>query len=109
VGGGAPEDADTPPNPQMGREARARLLRKLAVLDADQIDPNAKVAIPNRLAGRAEWIVVTLQRSDTYRDLLPSSPATSHTLLALDDPAADSWLRFLTGPDTLRILRDTRP
>jgi uncharacterized protein (DUF58 family) len=99
-------DTQTPPIPQMGREARANLLRRLAVLDPEKIEPQAGLAIPNRLAGRAEWIIVTLHQSDDYRDLIPSSPATSHTLLALDAAGSETWLHFLTGLDTLRILRE---
>jgi uncharacterized protein (DUF58 family) len=99
-------DTETPPAPQMGREARANLLRRLAILEADHIDPQKTLAIPNRLVGRAEWIIVTLHESDTFHDLLPPSPATSHTLLALDDPASENWLHFLSGQDTLRILRE---
>jgi uncharacterized protein (DUF58 family) len=99
-------DTNTPPLPQMGREARANVLRRLAELDPDKIDPRAGLAIPNRLVGRAEWIVVTLRQADEFHDLLPSSPATSHTLLALDAPGSESWLHLLTGQDTLRILRE---
>jgi len=99
-------DTQTPPAPQMGREARAHLLRRLAILDVDKIDSDAGLAIPNRLVGRAEWIIVTPSQSDNFRDLIPSSPATSHTLLPLNAPGSDSWLHFLTGQDTLRILRE---
>jgi uncharacterized protein (DUF58 family) len=99
-------DTESPPVPLMGREARAHLLRRLAILDADKVDPRGTLAIPNRLVGRAEWIIVTPNQSDPIRDLLPSSPATSHTLLPLDAPGAENWLQFLTGQATQRILRD---
>jgi uncharacterized protein (DUF58 family) len=110
----------TPPSPQMGREARAQMLRRLATLSSSDIRPEIGIAYPNRLAGRAEWIVVTLNASDPCRDLLgPATRAeigkplsttgmlrTSHqTILALDAPDSPHWLRFLTPHDTLRLLR----
>ncbi|MCL2646381.1 MAG: DUF58 domain-containing protein [Phycisphaerales bacterium] len=100
AGAEPPNDLPPPLRPQMGREIRASLLRRLAVIDMDQIAPSpspaATLAAPNRLAGRAEWIVVTLRRSDPFRDLLPPSPAANFTLLPLDDPDAGTWLRFPT-------------
>ncbi|MCL2639928.1 MAG: DUF58 domain-containing protein, partial [Phycisphaerales bacterium] len=86
---------DSPsPHPQMGRETRAHLLRQLAILDINQLTPTVPIALPNRFAGRAEWIIITLHHTDPFRDLLPPGPATSFTLLALDAPDAATWLRF---------------
>jgi uncharacterized protein (DUF58 family) len=114
-------EAGAPPAPRMGREARARLLEQLAVIDPERIEPGVGIDFPNRIAGRAEWVVITLHADDPMRDLLPpGNPARagvsgggggggggSHrTLLALDAPDAESWVRFLSPQDTRRILRD---
>ncbi len=113
-------DTEVPPSPQMGRDARSTLLKRLAILDVASIRPDAGIAYPNRLAGRAQWIIVTLHASDPYRDLLSpnapggAAPGTSagalrsgnHTLLAMDDPDSTNWVHFLTAQDTLRLLRD---
>ena len=77
------------------------------------------IAYPNRLAGRAQWIIVTMHASDAYRDLLSpnasnSTTATSggdmrsghHTILAMDAPDSSQWVRFLTAQDALRLLRN---
>ena len=108
-----------PPAPRMGRDARARLLRQLAVVDPEAIRPDAGIDFPNRIAGRAEWVIITLRGDDPTWDLLaPGSPATagvpggggggsSHrTVLALDAPDAGSWVHFLSPEDTMRILRE---
>jgi uncharacterized protein (DUF58 family) len=102
------------PSPQMGRDARAWMLERLAVLDLRQIRPAGGIATPNRLAGRAQWIVVTLNRDDPFEDLLMASGsggisrggATRQIILALDDPEAAKWLHFLDAEDTLRLLRE---
>jgi uncharacterized protein (DUF58 family) len=110
-----------PPAPRMGHEVRARLLRQLALLNLDDIQPDVGIDFPNRIAGRAEWVIVTLRGDDQARDLLlPGSPPTaavpggggggggsSHrTVLALDAPDAASWVQFLSPEETLRILRE---
>ena len=99
--------SDVPPIPQMGREARATLLHRLAILDPQKLDDHSAIPIPNRLAGRAEWVIISLRRDDPMRDLLPSS--ARHTQLALDSPEAATWVHFLSGHETLRILRESQP
>ena len=103
-----------PPAPQMGRDARARALRQLAMLDAHRIE-DEPIDFPNRLVGRAEWVIVTLRGSDPTRDLLPPGAAAMpaghagaarRTVLALDAPDSRSWVHFLSHQDTLRLLRD---
>jgi uncharacterized protein (DUF58 family) len=100
------------PSPQMGRDARGRLLRQLALIDVMQIKPDEGIEFPNRIAGRAEWIIVTLHADDITRDLLPpGNPAHRdivgghRTVLAVDAPDAATWVRFLSPEETLRILR----
>jgi uncharacterized protein (DUF58 family) len=110
-----------PPAPRMGRDARAGLLRQLAVIDPEAIRPEVGIDFPNRIAGRAEWVIVTLRGDDPTWDLLaPGSPATagvpggggggggtSHrTVLALDAPDAGSWVHFLSPEETMKILRE---
>ena len=110
-----------PPVPRMGHDARALLLRQLALLNLDEIQADVGINFPNRIAGRAEWVIVTLGGNDPTRDLLlPGSPPTaavpggggggggsSHrTVLALDAPDAATWVQFLSPEETLRILRE---
>lgn len=112
-------DDELPPSPQMGRDARAMMLRRLAILDLSDIAPDRGIAPPNRLAGRAEWMLVTLRASDSYHDLLnpmagggggaTRGGTAQHIVLPMDDPAADNWVHFLTGQDTLRLLRERDP
>lgn len=95
------------PIPLMGREARQRHLYRLAVLNPADIRPDRAFPMPNRLGRRAEWIIVTLRRSDNLRDLIP--PGASHTTLALDDPDFPNWLHFLSTSETRRLLREPPP
>lgn len=103
-----------PPMPQMGRDARAMMLKQLAVLDPTHIEAEAGIELPNRLAGRAEWIIVTLRGDDPTRDLLPPGAAAHagptggghRTVLAMDEPDASGWVRFLSSKETLHLLRD---
>jgi uncharacterized protein (DUF58 family) len=97
----------SPPIPQMGRDARATLLHRLASLDAQRISPTSAFPFPNRLVGRAEFVVISLRSQDPHRDLLP--PHVQFTLLALDSPEADTWVHFLSANETLRILRESSP
>ena len=89
------------------------------MIDPDAIRPEVGIDFPNRIAGRAEWAIVTLRGDDPTRDLLvPGSPATlgvpggggggsSHrTVLALDAPEAGSWVHFLSPEETMRLLRE---
>jgi uncharacterized protein (DUF58 family) len=99
--------SDIPPIPQMGREARATLLHRLAILDPEKLTDKSGIAIPNRLAGRAEWVIISLRREDPITGLLP--PNARHTRLALDSPEASTWVHFLSGHETLRILRESQP
>ncbi|HVX86616.1 MAG TPA: DUF58 domain-containing protein [Phycisphaerae bacterium] len=94
------------PAPLMGRGARAALLRRLAVLDVGRIRPDLPLPFPNRLASRAEWVIVNLRRADPYKDLLAGSAASRATVLALDDPEAAEWIHFLSGADAARLLRE---
>jgi len=103
------------PMPLMGREARAAMLQRLAVVSPEQVDAQVGMEFPNRLAGRAEWIIVTLSGVDVTRDLVPpgAAPAPAgfgagghRTVLAVDAPDAASWVRFLSTADTMRLLRD---
>jgi uncharacterized protein (DUF58 family) len=98
-------DAEAPV-PQMGRGARAHLLQRLAMLDPEQIVATMPLPFPNRLAGRAEWVVVNLRRADPYKDLLAGSAASRATVLALDDPDAPNWIHFLSAAETARLLRE---
>jgi uncharacterized protein (DUF58 family) len=113
---GAPEDG-LPPAPHMGRVTRGQLLRQLALIEPEAITEEGGIEFPNRVAGRAEWVVVTMHGDDPIRDLLPSGGMAhltlpgggggSHrTLLALDAPDAGTWVRFLTPEDTMRLLRE---
>jgi len=99
-------DSDVPPIPQMGREARATLLHRLAILDIQTIN-GSTIPIPNRLAGRAEWVIISLHRADSISDLLPGN--ASYTHLPLDSPDAPNWVHFLSGHETLRLLREVQP
>lgn len=116
---GAEGDAGLPPAPHMGRVTRAELLRQLAVIDPLAIKADGGIELPNRVAGRAEWVVVTMHGDDPIRDLLPpvgaahvASPGGGggggghRTLLPLDSPEARTWVHFLTPEDTMRLLRD---
>ncbi|HVS72673.1 MAG TPA: DUF58 domain-containing protein [Phycisphaerae bacterium] len=99
--------ADTAaPAPLMGRGARAAVLRRLAVLDVEGIRAETPLPFPNRLASRAEWVIVNLRRGDPYKDLLAGSTASRATVLALDDPEAAQWIHFLSAADAARLLRD---
>jgi uncharacterized protein (DUF58 family) len=95
-----------PPAPLMGRGARSALLRRLAVVDPDSLNPGLPLPFPTRLAGRAEWIVINLRRADPYKDLLAGSAASRATLLALDDPEAASYIHYLSPADTTKLLRE---
>ncbi len=121
-------DTVIPPAPHMGRDARADLLRRLAVLDAGAVDRERGIVYPNKLAGRAEWIVVTLHQSDRWQDLVSPAGAVGgsggagsggrgnsgrvsnarggqQTVLAVDAPDSPSWVHFLSAQETLRLLR----
>jgi uncharacterized protein (DUF58 family) len=98
--------------PRMGRDARGAMLRQLALIDAGRIDPGRAIEFPNRIAGRAEWVVVTLHSEDAVRDLFPAharhdGAGMGHrTTLSLDAPDAASWIRFLSAQDAQRLLRE---
>jgi uncharacterized protein (DUF58 family) len=101
------------PVPQMGRDARARLLRQLAVMNPGDIRSDLGVEFPNRIAGRAEWVVVTLHGDDPTGDLLPpggrahvSGGGSHRTLLPMDAAESKTWVHFLSQQETLRLLRD---
>ena len=98
---------DIPPIPQMGREARATLLHQLAILNPEKISDNSAFPLPNRLVSRAEWVIVSLHGPAPARDLLPPSARFTH--LPLDSPDAHDWVHFLSGHETLRILREATP
>lgn len=114
---GMPGDG-LPPAPHMGRVSREQLLRQLAVIDPVGIRAEGGIEFPNRVAGRAEWVVVTMHGDDPIRDLVPGGAAHitppggggggggHRTLLALDSPEVNTWVRFLTPEDTMRLLRD---
>jgi uncharacterized protein (DUF58 family) len=102
------------PVPGMGREARARALRTLAVMAVEDVEAGAGIDIPERIAGHSEWVVVTLRGGDEVGDLFPAGSrrvagrgtGSGHrTVLALDAPDAGTWVQFLSAADTLRILR----
>lgn len=98
--------------PRMGRDARGAMLRQLALIDAGDIDPARGIDFPHRMAGKAEWVVVTLHSQDAVRDLFPANSrrdgagAGHRTTLSLDAPDAASWIRFLSTEDAQRLLRE---
>ena len=113
----------------MGWEARSNLLTRLAQIDLANIFP-AGINFSSRLSGRAQWIVITLQSSDTTADLLPPSASLSRlhndseddapasaptrasaaqTILSMDTPGSADWIRFLDPKETARLLRDRTP
>ena len=55
----------------MGRDARGTMLRQLALIEPRRIVPTRAIEFPNRVAGRAEWVAVTLHSSDDVSDLFP--------------------------------------
>jgi uncharacterized protein (DUF58 family) len=96
--------------PRMGRDARGTMLRQLALIEPGKIVPTRAIEFPNRVAGRAEWVAVTLHTSDDVRDLFPpgaiGANAGHRTVLALDEAAADTWVHFLSTEETHRLLRE---
>lgn len=92
------------PLPIMGREARNKLLYRLAVLDVRSVRANIGGVKPNRLASQSEWVVVTMSRRDEVRDIVPGN--VEHTVLALDDPESDTWVHFASGEHTRRLLHE---
>ncbi len=100
--------------PRMGRDARGAMLRQLALIDPGKIDPAKGIDFPSRVIGRAEWVAVTLHGDDAIRDLFPPSSGGGggaagmghRTILALDEPQADSWIHFLSTEETHRLLRE---
>jgi len=119
---GRPSEPADPP--RMGWEARTHLLTRLAQIDLGQIFP-AGIHFSARLGGRAQWIVITLQSSDTTSDLVPppaslarlhdqqdaatatpTRASAAQTILALDTPGSADWVRFLDPKETARLLRD---
>jgi uncharacterized protein (DUF58 family) len=99
---------DTPPKPQMGRESRSMLLHRLATLNIEDVQEEGRgVPMPNRLRARAEWIIVTLKGTDRLDDLHP--PGTTPLVLAIDAADHDSWVQFVSGEETHRILRESPP
>jgi uncharacterized protein (DUF58 family) len=97
--------------PRMGRDARGAMLRQLALIDPRRINASKGIDFPNRIAGRAEWVAITLHGEDAIRDLLPPSSGGAQsmghrTTLALDDSQAGSWIHFLSTEETHRLLRE---
>jgi uncharacterized protein (DUF58 family) len=101
-------EGDVPPKPQMGRESRSMLLHRLATLNLDDVQEEGKgVPMPNRLRARAEWVIITLKSTDRIDDLHP--PGAAPLVLALDAPDHEEWVQFVSGDETLRILRESPP
>ncbi len=115
---------ETVPVPVMGRESRRRHLHHLAVLDRERIEPTRGLRKPGRVTSRAEWLYVTLARTDDLRDLKPATAGARGddgsatgggpgafgnlgTVLAVDDPDSANWLHFLTHTDAHRLLRES--
>jgi uncharacterized protein (DUF58 family) len=91
------------PTTYTGREARSRLLAALAALDPNDVKPDAKLAEQSRLARRPQWIIVSLRGDDPIDDLTPTG--ASRSVMAMDDPEAATWIRFVGGLEALRLLR----
>jgi uncharacterized protein (DUF58 family) len=90
-----------------GREARVRMLSALAMLDPNEVRGNAPPPTKSRIARRPQWILVTLRRGDPIDDLTPAG--ASRTIMAMDDPEAETWLRFVGSLDAIRMSTGEMP
>ena len=92
----------TPTIVKSGRGQRDPLMESLALLNVDKVS----AAIPVRPAGqseflrtRAEYMIINLTSKQDSLDMVP--PGCQYTLLSMDDPESESWLRF--GPSTAPV------
>ena len=98
----------SPPSPRWAAKPRlAKLLHQLAILNPEKISDASAVPHPQppHLVSRAEWVIISLRGPAPAPDLLPPNARFTH--LPLDSHDAPDWVHFLSGHETLRILRES--
>lgn len=82
-----------------GRGQRDPLMEALALLNLDKISAATTVAAVGQsefLRARAEYMIINLTAAQDSLEMVP--PGGEYTVLSMDDPESESWLRFPLPP-----------